>query len=516
MAEVSKIHQVLYRLHRPQKFSEVVNQDAVKTTLKNAVAKQSPSHAYLFCGPRGVGKTSMARILARAVNCQSLSSGEPCGECESCLAISAGNFLDLVEIDAASNTGVDNIREVIDHVRFTPSSGKYKVIVIDEVHMLSKGAFNALLKTLEEPPAHAIFVLATTEIYKVPATIISRTQRFDFKRLTVKDIETQLAKVSQTLSVKVPEGSLPMIAKASEGSMRDALSLLDQLASFSSAKTTFAEVEQMLGLTSLASFRECFDALVSGQAGQATGFLKKAAQDGKDMVQFAHGFLAYSEMVLRSQLLGEQAELNITAEDGQHITKQAAAVSQKSLIHLLELFLNASNKVRTSPIPELPLVLAAVTFTQDTKVSINDFPTDQNKKEMDVDKENFKIPAEKASTKSVRIELDIVTNKWGEVMTKMREYNHSLISSLKLARVEGSEDGIILIFPYRFHKDAVEQRKNILIVEKVLEEVFGQPLHVTCKLEHEAASVGNPPVVRDGGIADNLMTEAVKVFGSSL
>src|SRR6185503_13162787 len=240
---------VFYRIYRPKKFSEVIGQDAVVRTIQNAAKDGSFAHAYLFSGSRGVGKTTMARLLAKAANCQNLKDGEVCLACASCLAIAAGNFMDLVEIDAASNTGVDNIRELIEQVRFQPSSGRRKIYIIDEVHMLSRGAFNALLKTLEEPPEHVIFVLATTEIHKVPGTIISRTQRFTFGRVSAEHTMAALADIAKQEKLKVSDDALQIIARHAEGSLRDGLSLLGKVATLGSSISA-EDVALLLGLSS--------------------------------------------------------------------------------------------------------------------------------------------------------------------------------------------------------------------------------------------------------------------------
>ena len=296
---------VLYRKYRPQTFKEVVGQKAIVKTLQNQVAGGQISHAYLFIGSRGVGKTSVARILAKAVNCVSENrksdksdkseaelSGDACGTCNVCMAVANGNFLDLIEIDAASNTGVDNVRELIEHVRFAPSSGKYKVFIIDEVHMLSKGAFNALLKTLEEPPAHAIFVLATTEIIKVPATIISRTQRFDFKRLSLEETEAQLRQIIKEEKMECPKEAIKLIALHSDGSLRDALSLLDKVFTLGNSPS-LDEVLQLIGITDAGLLEKFLGLIVSRLPSDIPLFLDQLMEKGTDFVVFNRDFLEY-------------------------------------------------------------------------------------------------------------------------------------------------------------------------------------------------------------------------------
>ncbi len=256
----------LYRKFRPTRFSDVKGQDHIVTTLKNQISADRIGHAYLFCGTRGTGKTTTAKIFAKAVNCEHPKEGNPCGECASCKAIGSGVSMNVIEIDAASNSGVDNIREIREEVSYSPTEGKYKVYIIDEVHMLSTGAFNALLKTLEEPPSYVIFILATTETHKIPVTILSRCQRYDFRRITVGTIKNRLAALMEQEQVEVEERALTYIAKVADGSMRDALSLLDQcIAFYLGEKLTYDHVLEVLGAVDMDVFSSLFQQICAQQ-----------------------------------------------------------------------------------------------------------------------------------------------------------------------------------------------------------------------------------------------------------
>ena len=282
----------LYRKWRPQTFADVKGQDHIVTTLQNQILSQRIGHAYLFCGTRGTGKTSVAKIFARAVNCEHPVDGSPCGECPSCKQIAAGTSLNVVEIDAASNNGVENIREIREQVQYPPTEGAYRVYIIDEVHMLSTGAFNALLKTLEEPPSYVIFILATTEVHKIPITVLSRCQRYDFRRITVDTIADRLKELTDAEGMPVEEKALRYVAKAGDGSMRDALSLLDQCAAFHFGETlTYEHVLDVLGAVDNSVFRELFRAVLENRTKDCIMKLEEMVIQGRELSQFVVDFI---------------------------------------------------------------------------------------------------------------------------------------------------------------------------------------------------------------------------------
>jgi len=281
-------HIALYRKWRPLTFEDVVEQRHIVTTLKNSIKNNTVSHAYLFCGTRGTGKTTLAKIFARAVNCTNPSDGSPCNECMTCKGILDGSILDVIEIDAASNNGVDDVREIKEAVMYVPAVTRFKVYIIDEVHMLSTGAFNALLKTLEEPPANVVFILATTEPHKLPATILSRCQRFDFKRITVKGIEERLKEIAKDCGVSVEDDAIRLIARISEGGMRDAISLLDQCINIGNTTITHKDVIEISGLSATEAVNTFAGAIVDKDVPVALNAIKEAMEQGRDLKPFCN------------------------------------------------------------------------------------------------------------------------------------------------------------------------------------------------------------------------------------
>lgn len=354
----------LYRKYRPQKFGDVTNQNHIKLTLQNEVSADKLAHAYLFCGPRGTGKTTLARLLSKAVNCQNLQeNAEPCNECESCLEIMENKSLDIIEIDAASHTGVDNVREnIISNSRFTPAKSKYKVFIIDEVHMLSTQAFNALLKTLEEPPAYVIFILATTEVYKVPVTIISRCQRFDFQKISLPQLVDRLNWICDQEKVKVDEKVLNIIAQNSGGCVRDAESLLEQILSLGNEKVTLEEAQLVLPRADYLSLLQLFEFLINKNQQQAIAFINDLVQQGVDITQFYSLFLGFLRKILiytvNKDILLLQSEFEQQIVD--KIVKMADNMTSVQVVNMINVLLQKKEVFKNSHILQLPLEIAVL------------------------------------------------------------------------------------------------------------------------------------------------------------
>lgn len=359
---------VLYRKYRPQTFGEVIGQEHIVQTLTNSIKGNNISHAYLFSGPRGSGKTTIARIFAKAINCENPSLSEPCNKCSSCLEIMSGRSMDLIEIDAASHRGIDDVRELREGIKFAPVKSKYKIFIIDECHQLSKDAANALLKTLEEPPAHAIFMLATTEPHKMIPTILSRCQKFDFKRLQVSEITKKLQNISKKEGIKFEESALSLIALNSRGSFRDAESLLDQCMSFSgkSGSIKTEDIKQLLGIVEVSEISKFVDLLISKNTKDSILFLNSIIDNGADLQEFAKTLVFYLRQMLMLKINSEFLNLQnsgLSAQELKKMNEQASSLQQKELQNMLELFIDSENKIKYSTVTQLPLELAIVNIT---------------------------------------------------------------------------------------------------------------------------------------------------------
>jgi DNA polymerase III subunit gamma/tau len=542
----------LYNKYRPQTFEEAVGQNHIKITLQNEIGTGKTAHAYLFCGPRAVGKTTFARLLAKAVNCLNRKEGkfEPCGKCDSCLEITAGRSLDIIEIDAASHTGVDNVREnIIASARVTPAKYKYKVFIIDEVHMLSISAFNALLKLIEEPPTHVIFILCTTEIHKVPATIISRCERFDFRRINIEDTVKKLTYIIREEGIKVEKDILEAIARHAEGHMRDAESLLGQLVSISGKEITRAEADLVIPRSDIAEIVKFLEALSKKDAAGGIALVNKLLDDGVDLERFAGDLIEVLRKILLAKInpsLGERLGLDIGESFEIKINDLKQGLEINQLIIFLEKFTEARNEMKNSFIIQLPIELAiAELCLEAAKVApkINAAPINPGL--------NFSAPKNSETIKNDSIKQDLpppnfiagdinkekILARWSEVLAKIKKQNHSLSFILHQCLPRDlSGNKICLAFKYKFHKDRINEAKMREIVQNVLLEVYGAQLLIEAVIDEDMeikengndSGVGNAAVPEIEIIAEtetldnvapngnDMMSDLLKTFGGKI
>lgn len=356
----------LYRKWRPVSFEDVKGQDPIVQTLKNQITSERVGHAYLFCGTRGTGKTSIAKIFARAVNCENPNEGSPCNECPTCRAIISGSSMNVVEIDAASNNGVENIRDIRDQVQYPPTEGRYRVYIIDEVHMLSIGAFNALLKTLEEPPSYVIFILATTEVHKIPITILSRCQRYDFKRISLDTIAARLRELTEAEHIEVEDKALTYIAKAADGSLRDGLSLLDQCVAFHFGKVlTYDNALEVLGAVDASVFSQMYGAVVEGRTKDCICALEEIVIQGRELGQFVTDFIWYMRNLLLIQSADDaEGLLDMSEENLKQLREDGKKTDGPTLMRYIRVFSELSNQLRYASQKRVLVEVALIKLTR--------------------------------------------------------------------------------------------------------------------------------------------------------
>ena len=362
-------YQALYRKWRPSEFDEVKGQEHIVTTLKNQIKADRIGHAYLFCGTRGTGKTTVAKIFAKAVNCENPVDGSPCGECPSCKAIAAGTSMNVIEIDAASNNGVDNIREIRDEVQYSPTEGRFKVYIIDEVHMLSIGAFNALLKTLEEPPSYVIFILATTEAHKIPITILSRCQRYDFHRISIETIAQRLSQLMQAENISVEDKAIRYVAKAADGSMRDALSLLDQCIAFYLGKDLkYENVLEVLGAVDTTIFSEMLQYILKADTYQCMQLLENIIMQGRDLGQFVNDFVWYLRNLLLVKTTDDEAKIedviDVSADNLLKLKEESKHIDVDTLMRYIRVLSELANELKFATQKRIKVEIALIKLTR--------------------------------------------------------------------------------------------------------------------------------------------------------
>jgi len=518
--------QALYRRWRPRTFEEVVGQDHVVRTLRNALNSGRIHHAYLFAGPRGTGKTTTARLLAKAVNCLAPDPTQrPCNECAICRAVNEGRLMDLIEIDAASNTGVDDVRELRERVGFRPNEARYKVYVIDEVHMLSNAAFNALLKTLEEPPPHAIFVLATTEPHRIPATIHSRCQRFDFRRIPAETIVERLEHIAQGEGIVADREALTLIARQATGSMRDAESLLDQLAAYTDEGITVEVVRAALGTGAEEAVMGLVDALATGDTAQGLALINRVVDQGTDPRQFARQLVEHLRGLLLTRLGSDETPLHVPDGLREAFRAQAARFSARQLARAVRLFNKAAAEARAAWQPQLPLELAFVEAVlpleeaapvggapstpafraRRTTPSTSPRPRSASPpsaaptaalEEPQAVIAPSPAPAPPPSPAEGMPTLQEFEARWPDLLHAIRAHNHSLEALLRSGRplsVEG--ETLVIGFRYPFHRGKVAEEDNRRAVEDALGELFGRSVRVRCELapDEQKGKPANPP-----------------------
>ncbi len=497
----------LYRDYRPQNFSEVLGQKHIKITLQNEIKANNIAQAFLFCGPRAVGKTTLARIFAKAINCLNRQKNEyePCGKCENCLAITTGTQLDIIEIDAASNTGVDNVREnIISFSRLAPSKANYKVFIIDEVHMLSPSAFNALLKIIEEPPTYVVFILCTTEIHKVPTTIISRCERFDFQRINLNEIIGKLKKISQQEKVVIEDDVLEAIARQSGGHLRDAESLLGQIFALGDKKITLEQAELIIPHHNNNEIINLLDFLSAKDASKAISLVNSLIDSGVNIKNFIGETINILRKMIISKLspelavalglnLGDNLELKISKINSNLDINHLTAYAERLL-----LVYNEKNQL----IPQLPLELAlidlclnknSINYKSEINISTKDehvkdsFNKNNNIQKTLVTKQLGGQPQAKnelSSVQNIEVNCQEVLEKWPEFLIKIKKHNHSLSFVLQNCEPRSIENNSLkLIFKYKFHQDRVKDESIKEIIEKTLAEVFGSKINIEASLD---------------------------------
>lgn len=495
--------ETLYRKYRPQRFADVAEQYHVIRTLQNQLAAGTVAHAYLFSGPRGVGKTTLARLLAKAVNCEARKAGEnePCNACSACIEFAEGRYIDTVEMDAASNTGVDNVREnVIENVRFVPQRGKFKVFVIDEVHMLSTSAFNALLKTLEEPPAHAMFILATTELHKIPATIISRCQRFDFHRIPVQEMVTRLQGIAAQEKVKIDDDVLTSIARLSEGCLRDAESLLGQVFAVGGEKITLETASLVLPQTNIALVGEVIDAVSGNDVPTALQKLTSFVEEGGAVRHLTDEMIEYVRTML-FLLLGSPSDAYDT-KTMETLQASAGRLSAADARRLLDLLLVARSRTSLMLLPQLPLELALVEFSLGRGGAsaspaapqvpapaprmapslgglVGPRPVTPQAKAVAAATAETSTPATPVSDTPVSFTAETLADKWERCCAFVADRNVALpliLASVKPTEIHGNV--VTLACSFSFHAEALDEAKNKRLVEEAIAAVMLEPVIV--------------------------------------
>ena len=512
----------LYREWRPKTFNDVVGQEHITTTLKNQILNHRIAHAYLFCGTRGTGKTSTAKVFAKALNCLNLQDGEPCNECEMCRKINEGLAIDVTELDAASNNGVDKIRDIIDDVKYPPQEAKYKVYIMDEVHMLSAGAVNAFLKTLEEPPNNVIFILATTDPQKLPITILSRCQRFDFKRINNNEITARLRKIVDDQNVLADERSLNLIARVSDGAMRDSLSILDQAISMGNGNVDYNTVVSMLGLVTNEHLFNLTNAVIQRSVEKSIGIIEDVIYSGKDIYLFIKDLITHYRNLLMAKVTNNPEEvLDMSEENIALIKEQSARLRAEEIMRCIRILQEAENNAKLSKQARLYCELAIIKmckieYDTSSEVMLTRFnKLEENLKNgsikvATVESQNNNINAVKKSINNVeskkptqtqhieetlsgnsdsRITINDVQKAWRDILEAFKARRAMVISSLiQIGKPIACANGIVTVQfekQYQFSRDRLSESKNKPIINEVFSEILQENIKVNFVVEED-------------------------------
>ena len=538
------MHKALYRVYRPKNFSDVIGQEHIVRTLKNQIENNNVGHAYLFCGTRGTGKTSTAKIFSRAVNCTNLHNDEPCNECENCREILEDKTMDVVEIDAASNNSVDDIRELRENVKYSPAKAKYKVYIIDEVHMLSQGAFNALLKTLEEPPSYVIFILATTEPHKIPATILSRCQRFDFKRVTVKDISSRMRYICEKEGIEADEKALNLIARNSQGALRDALSILDQCISFEGNKISYNDVIELLGSVNIEQLFDLAESIIKEDTRKSLQILNDFIIWGKDVRNLVNDLIDHFRNLMVCKISNDLDEIISLPEETIYLLKQhAETIDTNNLIRILNILSEAQDGMKISSNPrvlmEVTMMKIAQPMFDESKealikrienleqkiesgnIKVNHISTNQTVDNFNENNQQNNNTVEKQEDENIEYEnlkgddIKLVEKSWKKILQKMKEDKNQVIRAL-LQDVDSfniSEDTLYIIFTdnYSFAKSRLDSPVTIQYVEKVIREVLNRSFSVKIALKSQLSNLNTQIKKEDKGeqILKNIVSEDI-------
>lgn len=504
----------LYREWRPKTFSDVVGQKHITTTLKNQIMHNRIAHAYLFCGTRGTGKTSTAKILAKAINCLSPKDGEPCNECEMCQKINKGLAIDVTELDAASNNGIDKIRDIIEDSKYVPQEAKYKVYIMDEVHMLSIGAVNAFLKTLEEPPEKVVFILATTDPQKLPVTILSRCQRYDFKRISNTDISDNLRKIVDAKGVLADDKSLNLIARTSDGAMRDSHSILDQAIAMGDGKVDYDQLISMLGLVTNESLFSLTEAIIKKDIETCMNTIENAVISGKDMYLFIKDITFHFRNLLMSKVTNNPEEvLDMSIENIKLIKEQGQRLRVEEIMRDIRILQEAENSAKISKDSRIYLELGVIKMCKieyDTSseviisrinrlenalksgkisVSTTTQSADAPKKEIQKIKKEVVLENPEKIITSSKVKLEDVKRNWKDILERFKERRYMIIYALlysgKVARCEKGIITVIYSNEYSHNKERLEKSEFSQVVDSVFSEVLGEPVKVRYYAEKE-------------------------------